>query len=154
MRADELFLRLGKITANAQVFEIVTARVLGSCLGLENDVAIRLARRLQLRACLGLIDELVESENTRLDPEKVKAWLKSADKAVEARNRVMHTAWHGDPKTGELLGVIGRKGLFESRSSDDLQKDHESLAAAVNEAAELLGMEPIPASADPEEPRR
>jgi hypothetical protein len=148
MKADELLTRLGKVTANAQVFEILTARILGTCIGVETDLAIRVTRRLQLRASLGLIDELVETGSSRVDPDKVRAWLKLADKAIEARNRVMHTAWHGNPKTGEVLGIIGKKGLFESRSSDDLQKDHESIVVAVDEAAKLLGMESISSGTD------
>lgn len=141
MKVDELATELGKVTANAQAFELITFLVLGGCLGLNNDLAIRVGQLLSTNARLGLIEELARLNESRLDPAGVLAWIKMARDANEARNRVIHSPWHGDPETQEMLGVLNRKVAWEARAAEHLKKDRKTLKAAIDGAAKLIDIE-------------
>jgi hypothetical protein len=134
----ELLTLLGKATSNGQAFEVHVALVLGRLLGLENEVALRVGRRLQISACLDLIAELALLPSSQLDVTRIQPWLKVARTANDARNRVIHSPWYGDPSTGRLQGVITKKGGVETRSAAQLQRDVDSILLATEEAQALL----------------
>jgi hypothetical protein len=138
LEPTELLTLLGKATANGQAFEFHVALVLGRLLGLEKDVALRVGRRLPIERCLDLISELASLPGSQIDSSRVQPWLKVAEAANNARNRVIHSPWYGDPSTGKLQGVITKKAGFDKRSAADLQRDVDTILLATQEAQALL----------------
>jgi hypothetical protein len=91
MDADEFHKLLGKATSQAQSFEMAVHAVLGGCLGLNNELALRPGGHLSLRTALEVIAEIAATPKCQLDGNRVQQWLPSANKANTARNRVIHT---------------------------------------------------------------
>jgi hypothetical protein len=146
MDADEFHKLLGKATSNAQTFEMAVHLVLGGCLGLNNELALRLGHHLTIRTALEVIAELAATPKCQLDPTRVQHWLPTATEANIARNRVIHSPWVGDPATGKMIGVIDVKKKGPSvwtvpRSAVELQADIDRMRTAAEDGHALLGLQ-------------
>jgi hypothetical protein len=139
VRSEELLTLLGKATANGQALELTVALVLGRLLNLPDEPALRIGRRLSIPASLETITELAALASSPLGLDGVKAWVQLARVASDARNRVIHSPWLGDPATGELRGVITRQSGTQSRSAADLQQDITSMWVAIEGGHALVG---------------
>lgn len=144
MDADEFLKMLGKATSNAQSFEVSVHLVLGGCLGLNIELAMRLGAHLAIGTALDVLAEVAATPKCHLDGTQVHQWLPSARQANTARNRVIHSPWYGDPSTGKMLGVLNarKKGAAvwaESRSATDLRKDIDLLQTVAEEAHRIVG---------------
>jgi len=144
MNADEFLKLLGKATSNAQTFEVSVHLVLGGCLGLNNELALRLGSHLAISTALDVIAELAPTPNCQLDGRRVQEWLPTARDANAARNRVIHSPWYGDPSTGKMLGVINAKKKGAAvwsvpRSASDLQADSDRMRTTAEAAHALVG---------------
>src|SRR6266446_10727048 len=110
----EIYKRLGKVVMNGQALELSIRLLLMKTLR-SKEAAPRIAGRLGARSTLDLIGALTT------DPA-IRAWLPQANKAIEARNEAIHTAWFTDPATQEIR-VWRRYTLEEEpRSPAELEK--------------------------------
>ena len=147
MQGNELLLLLGKAVSNGQAFELVTCLVLGKCLGLpietDHRAAILVGQRLSTATRLDLVSELAGVVDIDLDQDQLRCWVASARNATAERNRVVHWAWHGDPASGEFMGVITKRGRAEPRDKQEIQAAITATRIAIEDGYRLLGLEVV-----------
>lgn len=144
MTGEELLLLLGKVVRNGHAFEFATCLVLGRCIGLpvekEHESSILIGQRLSTAARLDLIQELAVRQDT-LDRTQLASWLRDARQANDERNRIIHSPWHEDPISGEVLGAITRRGQVEPWKEERIQAAIDATRKAIEGAMGVLGLD-------------
>jgi hypothetical protein len=108
---------LGEGAGRSQQLELCTAQVLARALPVGESTARLLASKSGQSAILQVLDELARRrECASLDPDAVAAWVKVAQAANQARNRMIHGAWVTDGGT-EVAAVFGER-FDENRSEE------------------------------------
>jgi hypothetical protein len=130
---------LGEGAGRSQQLELCTAQVLARALPVGESTARLLASKSGQSAILQVLDELARRrECASLDPDAVAAWVKVAQAANQARNRMIHGAWVTDGGT-EVAAVLANGSMkIVPRSEWELQSDIDALATAVKAALQLL----------------
>ena len=129
---------LGLATARGHQLEIVTSDLLGRALIVPHAKARLLAASLGQYSALTVLQTLSSRHDCgQLDPAALASWVRKAEAANTARNRVMHSPWvteDGDP--GPSL-VPTRGVLSEPRGEAELREDIALMAAAVEAVSAL-----------------
>ncbi len=129
---------LGLATARGHQLEMVTSDLLGRALLVPHAKARLLATSLGQYAAITVLQTLsMRRDCGSLDPAALGAWVKTAEAANAARNRVTHSPWitgDGDPGPSRVL----TRGLLpEPRGEAELRNDIALMAAAVEGASQL-----------------
>jgi hypothetical protein len=87
---------------------------------------------------LQVLDELASrGECGSLDPRALAAWVKDAQRANQARNRIIHGAWVTDGGS-QVIGVLANGSMKTvPRKEAELRADVDALATAVMTALDL-----------------
>jgi len=138
MNHEEHLRLLGEGTGRSQQLELCTTQVLSRALSVAESTARLLASKLGQAATLQVLDELASrGECASLDPGALAAWVKIAQRANQARNRIIHGAWVTDG--GSHVVAILANGSMKTvpRNEAELRGDIDALATAVKTALDL-----------------
>jgi hypothetical protein len=123
---DEHNLRLGKAVMNSHALELVALIVLAQSLGVSIQVGSIVSNHAGLRSTLAIIRSVSELPDYPLDAGAVKEWLKLAERAVTARNRVIHTPWM-QTESGQLAATLHPGWVTHPAASTDVDEDADLL---------------------------
>jgi hypothetical protein len=113
--------------------------MLARALAIPESNARLLTNAMGQHGTLGVLERLaIGNDCGGLEPKDLRAWLKQAQAANEARNRVMHSPWVTDDEGGAVAFVLTKLSVLEPRTQEDLQPDIATLTAAVKGALGLL----------------
>lgn len=132
---------LGLTTARGHQLELVTAQILARTLTVPESTARLLVSATGVGAALGVLQTLVvQGECGSLPSAGFNAWLRQASVANQARNRVIHSPWVMRDAEGDVPDSVLARGSMklEDRTEEDLQRDIELVALAVDSGYELL----------------
>ena len=139
MDSDTHLRLLGEATGRSQQLELCTTQMLARALAIPESNARLLTTAMGQHGTFGVLERLAtRKECGRLEPKDLRAWLKQAQAANEARNRVMHSPWVTDDEGEGVTFVLTRLSVLEPRAQEDLERDIATLTAAVRGALSLL----------------
>jgi hypothetical protein len=126
----ELELHLGKVASKGQQFEVTVSLVLTQSLQVSQEIGPAVGGHLGVARALQLINLLAGAPNFPLDSQKVKEWVKQAEKANRSRNGAIHEPWVAHAETGEFSKTFfhGFRGRVASLS------ELEAVATTLHEA--------------------
>jgi hypothetical protein len=140
MDADALALHLGRAVMNSQYFEMAVGVVYARSLGLRDEVGLQRAGKVGVNSALAKIRSRMGLPGYALDPVAVSAWLKLAQRAMEARNVVIHSPWFAETPGGELTRRIPRSsGMMEFADPTDVERTVILLHDAYVDGLRLCG---------------
>jgi hypothetical protein len=127
---------LGKATGNAHALEVAIGGLVAAALGVQPVPGRLVAARLGLGGSVDLLRELSTADECGVDGVQLRAWLPTAKRATEARNRVIHSPWffNDDGPTGTLNL---RQQRFTERTVEDLSADVVTMLGAIQGADSL-----------------